>query len=91
MTEYTVTAEDYLTEMQRQVDVTAGRLVDAANGLRDEMQRLSEKVGDRGDYSVNELGEVQGRGFDVDRLCVKLRAQMDSLETAQRAVATTEA
>ena len=48
------------------------RLQSAAQVLADDMARLQRRV-DKG-QTINSLGEVQGRGADVDRLCALLGA-----------------
>ncbi|HEY1697935.1 MAG TPA: hypothetical protein VGG39_37505 [Polyangiaceae bacterium] len=67
-------------------------LVDKATYLAERMTRLAERLGREGvDASVNELGEVQCLGADVDRLCALLHAARVTRELVRRVVEAGEA
>ena len=59
----------------REVAYTANQLTHRMRGLAERMTDCATWVDDGG-YSINSLGEVQGRGSEIDMLCVKLNAQM---------------
>jgi len=64
-----------------------GELVDKASYLAERMTRLAERLRREGvDASINELGEVQGLGADVDRLCALLHAARSTRELVRRVV-----
>lgn len=64
------TAVGYLDRTIRHLDYTTEDLIRRAANLRDDMDALVKKLtADPYSRTINELGEVQGRGFDVDRLC----------------------
>ena len=49
------------------------------------MTRLAARLGSEGaNASVNELGEVQGLGADVDRLCALLHAARQTRDLVRR-------
>lgn len=64
------------------VEYTRGRLERAAERLIDRMESLRRYLNDG--MTINSLGEVQGLGQDVDRLCAVLRQQENALETLER-------
>lgn len=61
--------DGYLGEIAGDLQHASKQLVLEARSLATRMTRLAEDV-ERGSRSTNSLGEVQGRGLDVDRLCV---------------------
>ncbi len=67
---------DYMMEdAEREVARVHAMLVDKVTGLADRMSGLAARLERDGVVaSVNELGEVQGLGADVDRLCALLHA-----------------
>ncbi len=53
--------------------------------LAERMTKLAARLREEGPAaSVNELGEVQGLGADVDRLCALLHAARGSRDLARR-------
>ncbi|MGH7296530.1 MAG: hypothetical protein ACRELB_16450 [Polyangiaceae bacterium] len=71
----------------RPVSRLHGELVDKATYLAERMTRLAARLREEGvDASVNELGEVQGLGADVDRLCALLHAARGTRDLVRRVV-----
>lgn len=66
-----------LYDAEAKAKQTRERLEHAATELSERMARVAEKVRDGG--SVNALGEVQGRGAEVDRLCAELDLRSEHL------------
>jgi hypothetical protein len=65
-----------------------GLLIEEARRLANRLTRLAARLEQEGiDASVNEYGEIQGSGPDIDRLCVQLhaaRGKRDLLRTVAR-------
>jgi hypothetical protein len=60
-------------------------LTDKVSYLAERMTRLAARLGSVGTgASVNELGEVQGLGSDVDRLCALLHAARQTRDLVHR-------
>ena len=60
-------------------------LADKVSYLAERMTRLAARLQAEGTgASVNELGEVQGLGADVDRLCALLHAARQMRDLARR-------
>jgi hypothetical protein len=82
-------AEFMLQDAEREVARVHEMLVAKADDLGDRMTQLALRLHREGVVaSVNELGEVQGLGADVDRLCCLLhqtRRTRDLLQLAVRA------
>lgn len=58
--------EDQAREAERVVE----RLVAQAKTVQEQMERLQENLAANGvNANINELGELQGRGLELDRLC----------------------
>lgn len=74
----------------RQADVIAQIRMDARSTREQiavEADRLAEHAGRvaenaRQGFTLNSLGEIQGRGQDLDRLCIKLAAQVEAATLA---------
>jgi hypothetical protein len=77
---------EYLTEDAERAVVRAhAMLADKVSYLAERMTRLAARLGSEGvDASVNELGEVQGLGADVDRLCALLHAARETRDLVHR-------
>ena len=54
-------------------------VIDNARTLRDQMDRLISGLEDSDRFIVNSLGEVQGRGPEVDRWCALLEERREVL------------
>jgi hypothetical protein len=63
-------------------------LENAARSLAERMDRLVDTI--HAGYHVNELGEVQGRGGEVDRLCALRQAAIDNVKIVRSALGTNE-
>lgn len=74
-----------LTAERHDLEDIRQRLDRAANRLAERMQHVQDALA-RG-YTVNSLGEVQGQGLDVDRLCALYAAKAQSLGTLTRVAA----
>jgi hypothetical protein len=60
-------------------------LTDKVSYLADRMTRLAGRLATDGvEATVNELGEVQGLGADIDRLCALLHAAREARQLARR-------
>ncbi len=79
---------DYMIEdAEREVARVHELLVTTASSLADRMTRLAERLERDGVVaSVNELGEVQGLGANVDRLCALLDATRRTRDLVRLAV-----
>ena len=74
-----------LEDAERAVVRAHEALADKANYLAERMTRLAARLGSEGaNVSVNELGEVQGLGADVDRLCALLHAARQTRDLVRR-------
>ena len=74
-----------LEDAERAVVRAHEMLVDKVGYLGERMTRLAACLGTEGaDASVNELGEVQGLGSDVDRLCALLHAARQTRDLVRR-------
>ena len=74
-----------LEDAERSVVRAHEALADKASYLAERMTRLAARLGSEGaNASVNELGEVQGLGADVDRLCALLHAARQARDLARR-------
>jgi hypothetical protein len=70
-----------LHENQRAISNNAKSLKRAAQDMIHQMERLIRNI-DEG-YTINTLGEVQGRGSEVDRLCAIRGTLFDFRNTLQ--------
>jgi len=82
------TAQDAIERMKINHRVTQAekgcQLIKSARQLRDRMNDLVNSLMDAGTYALpNSLGEVQGKGADVDRLCAEF-ALLRSLSGGSR-------
>jgi len=74
-----------LEDAERAVVRAHEALADRANYLAERMTRLAARLESEGaNVSVNELGEVQGLGADVDRLCALLHAARQTRDLVRR-------
>ncbi len=74
-----------LEDAERAVVRAHEALADKASYLAERMTRLAARLGSEGgNASVNELGEVQGLGADVDRLCALLHAARQTRDLVRR-------
>jgi hypothetical protein len=77
--------EFLLRDAQRDVERVHRTLVRKAGHLADAMNRLGERLEHEGlEAGVNEHGEVQGLGTDVDRLCGELHTARRTLDLLRR-------
>lgn len=70
-------AQDLIENKRRDVQYRKQELYEAAKSLSDRMQRVAQNL-EQG-YSVNGLGEVQGMGLGVDRLCALFEQEKKEL------------
>jgi hypothetical protein len=74
-----------LEDADRAVVRAHAALADKVSYLAERMTRLAGRLQAEGaSASVNELGEVQGLGADVDRLCALLHAAREARDLACR-------
>jgi hypothetical protein len=74
-----------LEDAERAVVRAHEALADKASYLAERMTRLAARLGSEGaSASINELGEVQGLGSDVDRLCALLHAARQTRDLVRR-------
>jgi hypothetical protein len=74
-----------LEDADRDVVRAHAALADKVSYLGERMTRLAARLQAEGtSASVNELGEVQGLGADVDRLCALLHAARQARDLARR-------
>lgn len=74
-----------LEDAERAVVRAHEMLAEKVSYLGERMTRLASRLGSEGaDASVNELGEVQGLGADVDRLCALLHAARQTRDLVRR-------
>ena len=74
-----------LEDADRDVVRAHATLADKVSYLGERMTRLAARLQAEGTgASVNELGEVQGLGADVDRLCALLHAARQARDLARR-------
>jgi hypothetical protein len=77
--------EFLLQDSDRDVVRAHAALVDKVSYVAERMTRLAARLQAEGmSASVNELGEVQGLGADVDRLCALLHAAHRARDLARR-------
>lgn len=77
--------EALLDDAERPVRRHHEELVDKASYLAERMTKLVARLREEGTAaSVNELGEVQGLGADVDRLCALLHSARGAHALAHR-------
>jgi hypothetical protein len=77
--------EYLLEDAERAIVRARAGLTDKARSLAERMTRLAARLQAEGtSASVNELGEVQGLGADVDRLCALLHAAREARDLARR-------
>jgi len=82
--------EMMVADAEREVVQIHATLVRQARYLADRMAMLADRLEHEGvDRSVNELGEVQGLGADVDRSCALLHAARRTRDLVRRVVETT--
>src|SRR5579859_3415152 len=82
--------EMMVADAEREVVQIHATLVRHARYLADRMATLADRLEHEGvDRSVNELGEVQGLGADVDRSCALLHAARRTRDLVRRVVETT--
>jgi hypothetical protein len=76
----------YLVEDAERAVVRAHEMpTDKVSYLAERMTRLAARLGSEGaNVSVNELGEVQGLGADVDRLCALLHGARQTRDLVRR-------
>ena len=67
-----------LDSARRDVERVEKELAHSARRLEADMRTLLERLDE--DRAVNGLGEVQGRGFDVDRLCALRQAKLEEVQ-----------
>jgi len=83
-------AEECINDTASQLDAKTSGLRATASALADHMLKLVARIDREGSsVHVNQLGEVQGYGVDVDRLCgevVALRRQVDALVKVHKCV-----
>ena len=72
-----------LEDATRQLELTKEQLIRKAQNLADDMESVVFKL-ENNQGTVNSLGEVQGQGAAVDRLCGLMAEQTRVLETFQR-------
>ena len=91
MTTDTTKASLLAHDQQRQVVYARDRLVQQAAVVRDAAQRIIDGLDKYGeDYSINELGELQSRGFELDRLCSVYRSTIAQRDAVKYALALDE-
>ena len=74
-----------LVDADRAVARAHAALADKVSYLAERMTRLAARLQAEGtDASVNELGEVQGLGADVDRLCALLHAARQTRDLSRQ-------
>lgn len=79
---------DMLADAEHDYRTTAGNLADTMRNLAEQMERSAETAdaiarADRDDThgtGISSLGEIQGRGMDVDRRCAELAFRLETLK-----------
>lgn len=66
---------------QIMVEQVAENLDAKAKSLIKDLESVRIKIANKNFDRLNSLGEVQGRGQDVDIMCVQIRTLLDSIET----------
>lgn len=81
-----MTKLDYAVEdADRQLENLKSQLDLRAGCLKDTLSRLQRRLETEGvTANINELGEVQGQGHEVDRLCALFKAQQDHCKVLRR-------
>jgi hypothetical protein len=69
-----------LQDAQRQVEYSQERLTNAARSMSERMAELANKVKNEPTAVINSLGELQGRGPDLDRLCAEFESAKDHVK-----------
>lgn len=73
-----------IQKIQWEADYDVHLLLDKAKGLRNDMDKLITKLTALGlCANINELGEVQSRGYEIDGLCRKIVVQRRILSFMQ--------
>lgn len=73
---------DYIVERASyRAESTREELVSKARRLADDLNTFAGRLEANHDYVLNSLGEVQGKGMDIDRLCAILTEQRSLLQT----------
>lgn len=80
-----MTKRDFLLDhADREVRSTKKQLVDKMRDLADDLTRAADRLERNGTF--NSLGEVQGSGREVDRLCAVLREKENAFKTVKNAL-----
>lgn len=66
---------------QIMIEQVAENLDSKVKRLIKDLEKVREKIANKDYNYLNSLGEVQGRGQDVDIMCVQIRTMLDSIET----------
>ena len=66
---------------QIMIEQVAENLDAKAKRLIRDLEKVREKIANKNYDYLNSLGEVQGKGQDVDIMCVQIRTLLDSIET----------
>lgn len=66
---------------QIMIEQVAENLDSKVKRLIKDLEKVREKIANKDYNYLNSLGEVQGRGQDVDIMCVQIRTLLDSIET----------
>ena len=66
---------------QIMIEQVAENLDAKAKRLIRDLEKVREKIANKNYDYLNSLGEVQGKGQDVDIMCVQIRTMLDSIET----------
>lgn len=66
---------------QIMIEQVAENLDSKVKRLIKDLEKVREKIANKNYDHLNSLGEVQGRGQDVDIMCVQIRTLLDSIET----------
>lgn len=76
-----------IQDAAREVEYARDRLVLAMRGLAERMTRCANNLVQDPGFIVNSLGEVQGQGGEVDRMCALFAAKKEELVRMERLAA----
>ncbi len=68
-----------LEDANRKEEYAREKLTNAARSMSERMAELVVKLGEH-DAIINSLGELQGRGPDLDRMCAELCSAQDHVK-----------